>query len=327
MRNAQATLVLLILAAGCNKPAPTTPITIDGSSTVYPLTQAAAELYEKSENATVSVAYSGTVTGFGKFCRGQLDIVNASRPISSEEQRLCDEQGVSFVELPVAHDALTVIVNAKNTWASNITVEELRTLWEPDAEKRVTRWNQVRKDWPDREIALFGPGTESGTFEFFNQVINGGAQNSRKDYTASGDDRVIVKGVGSNEAALGYVGHGAYERDRSELKALALDDLNDRVGPGAIEPTAENVQRSTYHPLSRPLLIYLNVKSAARPEVKGFVRAYVRSARDLAPNAGAVPLMPSTHKLVEDRLARLSTGTIFNVPNIADAWLDLLLTQ
>jgi phosphate transport system substrate-binding protein len=145
----------------------------------------------------VSLAYSGTVTGFGKFCRGQLDIVNASRPISREEQKLCEEQGVSFVELPVAHDALTVIVNAKNTWASSITVEELRTLWEPSAEKRITRWSQIRKDWPDLEIALFAPGTESGTFEFFNQAINGGAQNSRKDYTASGDDRVIVKGVGA----------------------------------------------------------------------------------------------------------------------------------
>jgi phosphate transport system substrate-binding protein len=294
---------------------------------VYPLTQEAAEFFEKSGNGVVSLAYSGTVTGFGKFCRGQLDVVNASRPISREEQKLCEAQGVTFVELPVAHDALTVIVNAKNRWASNITIDELRALWEPNAEKRITRWSQIRKDWPDREIALFAPGTESGTFEFFNQVINGGAQNSRRDYTASGDDRVIVKGVGANEAALGYVGHGAYERDKTELKALALDDLNDKVGPGAIEPTAENVQRGTYRPLSRPLLIYLNRKSGDRPEVKAFVLTYIRNARSLAPQAGAVPMMPSTHKLVEDRFARLTTGTMFNVPNIADAWLDLLLTQ
>jgi phosphate transport system substrate-binding protein len=327
MRTSWIAAFVLTLSSGCSKPAPTTPITVDGSSTVYPLTQEAAEFFEKSEAAVVSLAYSGTVTGFGKFCRGQLDIVNASRPISREEQKLCEEQGVSFVELPVAHDALTVIVNAKNTWASSITVEELRTLWEPSAEKRITRWSQIRKDWPDLEIALFAPGTESGTFEFFNQAINGGAQNSRKDYTASGDDRVIVKGVGANEAALGYVGHGAYERDKNELKALALDDLNDRVGPGAIEPTAENVQRSTYRPLSRPLLIYLNRKSAERPEVKAFVQNYIRNARSLAPQAGAVPMMPSTHKLVEGRFAKLTTGTIFNVPNIADAWLDLLLTQ
>ena len=327
MRTVRSVALILALSSACSKPAPTTPITIDGSSTVYPLTQAAAELFGKSGNATVSVAYSGTVTGFGKFCRGQLDIVNASRPISRDEQKLCETQGVSFVELPVAHDALTVIVNTKNTWASNITVEELRALWHPDAERRVTRWSQVRKDWPDREIALFGPGTESGTFEFFNQVINGGPQLSRKDYTASGNDQVIVQGVGSSEAALGYVGHGAFEHGRTQLKALAVDDLNDRVGPGAIDPTPENVQRSTYHPLSRPLLIYLNVKSAERPDVKAFVRTYVRSARDLAPAGGAVPLMGSTHKLVEDRFARLSTGTIFDVPNIADAWLDLLLTQ
>src|SRR5688572_21928653 len=161
MRSVQSDSIILALSTACSKPTPTTPITIDGSSTVYPLTQAAAELFEKSADATVSLAYSGTVTGFGKFCRGQLDIVNASRPISREEQKLCEAQGVSYVELPVAHDALTVIVNAKNTWAANITVEELRALWQPDAEKRVTRWSQVRKDWPDREITLFGPGPES----------------------------------------------------------------------------------------------------------------------------------------------------------------------
>jgi phosphate transport system substrate-binding protein len=327
MRTVPGIVAMLALSVACSKPLPTTPITIDGSSTVYPLTQAAAELFEESERVTISVAYSGTVTGFGRFCRGQLDIVNASRPISREEQKLCESQGVTFVELPVAHDALTIIVNARNTWASDITIEELRAIWQPDAEKRVTRWSQVRNAWPDRPITLFGPGTESGTFEFFNQVINGGPQMSRKDYTSSGDDRVIVKGVGASEDALGYVGHGAYESDRSELKALAVNDLNDRVGPGAIEPTAENVQRSIYHPLSRPLLIYLNAQSASRPEVKAFVRSYIRNARDLAPQAGAVPLMPSTHKLVEDRFARLSTGTIFNVPNIAEAWLDLLLTQ
>jgi len=327
MPTARQLAIILILSTGCSKPAPTTPITIDGSSTVYPLTQAAAELFEKSGGGLVSLAYSGTVTGFGKFCRGHLDIVNASRPINREEQQFCEAQGISFVELPVAHDALTVIVNARNAWATDITVEELRRLWEPDAEKRVTRWSQVRKGWPDREITLFGPGAESGTFEFFNQAINGNAQNSRKDYTASGDDGVIVRGVGSSETALGYVGHGAYERGKDSLRALAVNDLNDKVGPGAIEPTPENVQRSTYHPLSRPLLIYLNAKSAERPEVKAFVRTYVRSARDLAPQAGAVPMMPSTHRLVEDRFARLTTGTIFDVPNIADAWLDLLLTQ
>jgi phosphate transport system substrate-binding protein len=327
MRTVWKAAIVLSLSWACSKPAPMTPITIDGSSTVYPLTQEAAAFFEKSGDAVVSLAYSGTVTGFGRFCRGQLDIVNASRPITREEQKLCEEQGVSFVELPVAHDALTVIVNAKNTWASSITIDELRALWEPGAERRITRWNQLRKDWPDREIALFAPGTESGTFEFFNQAINGGAQNSRKDYTASGDDGVIVKGVGANEAALGYVGHGAYERDRAELKALALDDLNDKIGPGPIEPTAENVQRSTYRPLSRPLLIYLNRKSADRPEVKAFVLSYVRNARSLAPQAGAVAMMPSTNKLVEERLAKMTTGTIFNVPSLADAWLDLLLTQ
>lgn len=204
---------------------------------------------------------------------------------------------------------------------------ELRRLWAPEAEGRVTRWFQIRKDWPDREIALFGPGFESGTFEFFNQQINGGADQSRNDYVASGEDTAIVKGVASNELALGYVGFSSFDDERKSLKAVPVDDLNDRVGPGAVEPTPETVSRGTYHLLSRPLLIYVNARSAQRSEVKAVAQAYVRNARDLAAQAGSVPLMPSTYKLVEQRVSQLTTGTVFNVPNVADAWLDLLLTQ
>lgn len=320
-------LAALSIVAACSKPAPSVPVTADGSSTVYPLTEAAAELFQKSSDATVSVAFSGTVVGFGKFCRGQLDILDASRPINRQEQDLCEQQQVVFLELPVAHDAVTVIVNAWNSWATSITVDELRTIWEPKAEKRITRWSQIRKDWPDRELTLFGPGTESGTFEFFNQAINGATDQSRKDYAASRDDRTIVEGVASSEGALGYVGHAQYLLRRERLKALAVDDLNDRVGRGPIEPTAEEVSRGTYQPLGRPLFIYVNAKSLDRPEVQAFVSAYVYNARSLATSIGAVPLMPSTHKLVEQRLARRATGTVFNVPNLAEAWLDLLLTQ
>jgi phosphate transport system substrate-binding protein len=322
-------LAAVSVVASCSKPAPSVPVTADGSSTVYPLTEAAAELFEKSSDATVSVAFSGSVVGFGRFCRGQLDILDASRPINrqEQEQELCQQQQVTFLELPVAHDAVTIIVNAWNTWATSITVDELRKIWEPKAEKQITRWNQIRKDWPNRELMLFGPGTESGTFEFFNQAINGASDKSRKDYAASGDDRTIVEGVASSEGALGYVGHAQYLLRRERLKALAVDDLNDRIGPGPIEPTAENVSRGTYQPLGRPLFIYVNTKGFDRPEVKAFVSAYVRNARDLATSIGAVPLMPSTHKLVEERLAKRATGTVFNVPNLAEAWLDLLLTQ
>jgi phosphate transport system substrate-binding protein len=320
-------LAALSIVASCSKPAPSVPVTADGSSTVYPLTEAAAELFQKSSDAIVSVAFSGTVVGFGRFCRGQLDVLDASRPINTQEQDLCEQQQVAFLELPVAHDAVTIIVNAWNTWATSITVDELRAIWEPKAEKRITRWSQIRKDWPDRELMLFGPGTESGTFEFFNQAINGASDQSRKDYAASRDDRTIVEGVASSEGALGYVGHAQYLLRRERLKALALDDLNERVGPGPIEPTAENVSRGTYQPLGRPLFIYVNAKAIDRPEVKAFVNAYVRNARDLATSVGGVPLMPSTHKLVEERLAKRATGTVFNVPNLAEAWLDQLLTH
>jgi phosphate transport system substrate-binding protein len=320
-------LAALLVVASCSKPAPSVPVTADGSSTVFPLTEAAAELFQESSDATVSVAFSGTVVGFGRFCRGQLDVLDASRPISRQEQDLCEKQQVTFLELPVAHDAVTIIVNAWNSWATSITVEELRTIWEPKAEKQVTRWSQVRKDWPDREITLFGPGAESGTFEFFNQAINGASDRSRKDYAASRDDRTIVEGVASSEGALGYVGHAQYLLRKERLKALAVDDLNDRIGRGPIDPTAENVSRGTYQLLGRPLFIYVNTKSLDRSEVNAFVNAYVRNARDLATSVGAVPLMPSTHKLVEERLAKRATGTVFNVPNLAEAWLDLLLTQ
>jgi phosphate transport system substrate-binding protein len=328
MRAFSCGIGILMVAVGCGAPpAPLNPITVDGSSTVYPLTEAAAELFEKTDDATVSVAFTGTVEGFGRFCRGQLDIVNASRPISMAEQELCDAQGVAYIELPVAHDAVTVIVHAANTWATDITIDELRTLWEPDAEKRITRWNQLRASWPDREIALFGPGTESGTFEFFTQVINGTAARSRRDYTASGDDRVIVQGVAEEEGALGYVGFSYFDRERQRLKAVPIDDLNDGIGSGPIAPTPENVSRGTYRPLGRPLLIYVNAQRAERPEVRAFARSYVTNARQLAETAGAVPLMPSTHKLVEERLTATRTGTIFDVPNLADAWLDQLLTR
>jgi phosphate transport system substrate-binding protein len=327
MRVVSLALCLALISA-CHDRAPADPVNLDGSSTAFPLAEAVAHEFMKANKGTsVNVAFSGTGTGFVKFCRGQLDIANASRPITVEEQKACESAGVTFVELPVAHDAITIIVNAKNTWASTITVPELRTLSDAKADKKVTRWNQVRADWPDREIRLFGPGAESGTFDYFTDAINGSAGVSRKDYTNSADDEVIVKGVAEDELALGYVGHGYFERHRQQLKALAVDDLDDRVGRGPIEPSTENVARGIYRPLARPLFIYVNAKRIERPEVKTFARYFVRKARELAGDAGSVPMMGMAYTLAEQRLEKMNTGTMFKAPNAAELGVEYLLTQ
>ena len=238
MRSLSTLSVVLILVSACaGNRVPSEQIVIDGSSTSFPLSEAVAHKFMKERpNVPVTIAFSGTASGFMKFCLGQVDIAGASRPISDDEQKACDTNNVMFVELPVARDAITIVVNPRNTWASSITVAELRKLWEPGAEGQITRWNQLRKDWPDRPIPLFGPGAESGTFDYFTAAINGGSGASRKDYTASADDQVIVKGVESDEGALGYVGFGYYERSKGLLTALGVDDLDDSVGQGPVLP-------------------------------------------------------------------------------------------
>jgi phosphate transport system substrate-binding protein len=321
-------LCLLILIVACHDRAPADPVTLDGSSTVFPLAEAVSQEFMKAnKGTTINVAFSGTGTGLVKFCRGQLDIANASRPINVEEQKVCESSHVSFVELPVAHDAVTVVVNRKNTWASTITVPELRRLWDAAAEKKVTTWKQVRAEWPDREIRLFGPGSESGTFDYFTDAINDRAGVSRMDYTSSADDEVIVKGVADDERALGYVGHAYFERHRQQLKALAVDDLDDRVGRGAIEPTSENVARGIYRPLARPLFIYVNAQRIERPEVKMFARFFVRKAREVAGDVGSVPMMGMAYTLAEARLEKMATGTMFKAPDAAELGVEFLLAQ
>jgi phosphate transport system substrate-binding protein len=292
-----------------------------------PLSDAVAlDFMRTNRNVTVNVAFSGTVTGFQKFCRDQTDVTGASRPITRAEQDACAANGVSFVELPVAHDALTVIVNPKNTWATAMTVADLRTLWSPDAERKVTRWNQIRSDWPDREIILFGPGIESGTFDYFTEVVNGTVDASRADYTASADDGVIVHGVAANETALGYIGYSHFERNRDRLTAVAIDDLNDDVGRGPIGPSPENVGRGVYRPFSRPLFIYMNLKHAERPAVKNFVQHYLRHAGEVAASTGAIPMMATANQLAQQRLSRSVTGTMYTADN-ADMGIEYLLTR
>jgi phosphate transport system substrate-binding protein len=301
---------------------------VDGSSTLFPLSEAVALDFLKANRGTqVSARFSGTVEGLQRFCRGLIDIAGASRPITVAEQNECAADGVMFVELPVAHDAITIIVHPRNSWASSVSVQDLRVMWAPDAERRITRWNQVRPEWPDREMVLAGPGTESGTFDYFTDAINGSAGASRRDYTANADDREIVRLVASNENALGYVGYSYFERNREGLRALPVDDLNDRIGQGAIEPSPSNVRRGVYRPLSRPLFIYVNAARLQRPEVKAFVRHYLRRAGELAEAESEIALIGSAYDLARQRLEKGVTGTMYATPNAAEMRIESLLTQ
>jgi phosphate transport system substrate-binding protein len=259
-------------------------IQADGSSTVGPFTSAAAERFQQQHSGVqVTVGVSGTGGGFERFCRGETDISNASRPIKDEEAALCEEAGIEFLELQVVNDALTVVVNPENDWASCLTTEQLATIWGPGSEVR--NWNEVDRSFPDEELSLFGPGTDSGTFDYFTDEINGEEGASRSDYSASEDDNVIVTGVSGERGGLGYFGFSYYEENQDTLEAVAIDG-----GEGCVEPSVENAQNGTYVPLSRPLFVYVKEEALARTEVEAFVRFALDNAQELAEAARYVPM-------------------------------------
>src|ERR687896_640233 len=262
-----STAVLLAGVLSALPAAAKTLIHIDGSSTVYPATEAVAEEFQKAKKGAVNVTVgiSGTGGGFKKFCRGETDISDASRPILKEEMELCKHHGIEYIELPVCFDALTVAVNPKNDWVTSITVAELKKIWEPEAQGKITQWNQVRPEWPNEKLLLFGAGADSGTFDYFTEAITGKAKASRGDFTASEDDNVLVQGIEGNRYALGYIPFAYYAPHANRMKALAIDWDKDQHGP--VLPSQENVLKGIYNPLSRPLFIYVNRKAAERPEV------------------------------------------------------------
>jgi phosphate transport system substrate-binding protein len=284
-------------------------IQIDGSSTVFPITEAVAEEFQKANKGVrVTVGISGTGGGFQKFCRGETDISDASRPISASEIEACKKAGIEYIELPVAYDGLAVVVNPKNTWASTMTVAELKKLWAPEAQGKITRWNQVRPGWPDREIHLFGAGVDSGTYDYFTEATVGKA--SRGDFTSSEDDNVLVQGVGGDELALGFLPLAYVEQNKAALKLLPIDDGKKENGDGPITPTAETVRNGTYQPLSRPLFIYVGRKAADRPEVQMFVDSYFTS-QNLMREVGYVELTPQIYDLAKKHFADRKVGTAF----------------
>ncbi|MCL1473341.1 PstS family phosphate ABC transporter substrate-binding protein [Argonema antarcticum] len=291
-------------------------IKIDGSSTVYPISAAVAEEFQRARrNAIrVTVGISGTGGGFKKFCRGETDISNASRPILAEELQACRAAGVQFIELPVAYDALTVVVNPQNNWATNMTVPELKKMWEPTAQGSITKWNQVRQGWPDAPLKLFGAGADSGTFDYFTEAIVGKSKSSRGDYTASEDDNVLVQGVSRDRNALGYFGYAYYEANKARLKAVAIN---------GVLPSRQAVENGSYKPLSRPIFIYVNAKSAQRNEVRDFVNFYISNAPRLVPVVRYVPLPAQVYRIATSHFQNRKLGTVF----AGDAPVGLTIQQ
>jgi phosphate transport system substrate-binding protein len=286
-------------------------IQLDGSSTVFPISEAVAEEFQKANpGIRVTVGISGTGGGFQKFCRGETDISDASRPIRPTEIETCQKAGIEYIELPIAYDGLAVVVNPKNTWATSVTVAELKTLWSPDAQGKVLRWNQVRSSWPNREVRLFGAGVDSGTYDYFTEAVVGKEGASRGDFTSSEDDNVLVQGVGSDELALGFLPFAYVEQNQDKLKLVPVDDGKAENGSGPLAPSAETVRNGTYQPLSRPLFIYVAKKAAERPEVQKFVDSYF-DASALIREVGYVELTPQIYDLAKKHFAERKVGTAF----------------
>jgi phosphate transport system substrate-binding protein len=326
-RRALSCFVLAVLAAACGggRDASTT-IAIDGSSTVFPIAEAAAVEFQRSNpSARVTVGESGTGGGFQKFCRNETVIADASRPIKQTEIDACAAAGIEYVELPVAYDGLAVVVNPKNTWTASMTVEELKRLWEPAAQRVVVRWSQVRPGWPDEPINLYGPGTASGTFDYFTEAIVGEAQSSRGDYTPSEDDNVLVQGIAGDQYALGYFGLAYYEQNQDKLRLIGVDDEDPSNGTGPILPSFDTVRGGTYRPLSRPLFVYVNAEAlASRPELQQFADFLVQLDDTLIREVGYVPLAAIEQELVRRRLAERTTGTMFGTASQTESLESLL---
>ena len=277
-------------------------IASDGSSTVGPLTSAAAELFmTENTGVNITVGTSGTGGGFKKFCEGQTQISNASRPIKDEEKAACDAKGIEYQEIVVANDALTIVANKENTFLKCLTVEELKTLWEPAATGKVTTWNQVNPSFPAEHIKLYGPGTDSGTFDYFTDEINGEEGASRTDYEPSEDDNVIVQGVSGDPNALGYFGYTYFEENADALTAVQVDN-----GKGCVSPSSETARDGSYAPLSRPLYVYIDKKAfASNPALKSFITFYVENETKVAEAAKYIPLSDEQKKTAQDELAAL----------------------
>lgn len=325
MKGTTATVLLsaaVAIFSGCSSHL-SGAINIDGSDTVYPLSKAVAESFHQSNPAVqVTTRFSGTGGGFRKFCAGQVDIQGASRAINATEDAQCKAQHVEYIELPIAFDSLTVVVNPKNTFVECLTVQELKTIWEPAAEGKITNWQQVRSTFPSQPLTLFGPGRASGTFDYFTLAVVGTESSSRADYTKSEDYTVVEHGVESDPNALGYFGYAFYKANQERLKLVAIDS-----GHGCVTPSAQTVENDTYRPLSRPLLLYVSVAASTRNEIKEFVRLYLslNGAQTVA-KVGYVPLPAAAltvqHTRFEKGIVGSALGGHGSVLGVLHDWFD-----
>jgi phosphate transport system substrate-binding protein len=314
-------------ALACAAPAlaQTPTVAIDGSSTVFPIAEALAEDFQKEKRGKVrvTVGISGTGGGFKKFCRGETDVSNASRPILKAEMADCRKAGIEYFELPVAFDAITVVVNPKNAFIKQLTIAEMKKMWEPGAQGKVMRWNQVNPAWPDQPMKLFGPGADSGTFDYFTEAVVGKSKSSRGDFTASEDDNVLVSGVSRDINGLGYFGYAYYIENKDKLRAVPI--VNDKGQP--VGPSMEAVLKGTYTPLARPIFIYLNAGSLARPEVKEFVEYYMQNGAALAREVKYVPLPDSAYRTALQHVQKGKKGTVFGGVAEVGVTIDELLRR
>ena len=299
-------------------------VKVDGSSTVYPITEGVAEEFQKAKkNAMkVTVGISGTGGGFKKFCRGETDVSNASRPITAKEMEDCAKAGIKYFEIPVAFDALTVVVNPKSK-IDQLTVAELKTMWEPSAQGKVSKWNQVNPAFPDAPLKLFGAGADSGTFEYFTEAVTGKAKSSRGDYTASEDDNVLVQGVQRDVNAIGYFGYAYYAENKDKLKAVQIVNKDGK----AVYPSEAAVIDGSYNPMARPIFIYVSEAGYKRPEVKEFIEFFLKEGAKMAKEVKYVPLPPKAYEISADHLKKGKLGTIFGGKNEIGIKIDELLAR
>ena len=311
-----ASLALTLAGVLTVSPAPAFAqlVKIDGSSTVFPITEAVAEDFQRSKKGKikVTVGISGTGGGFKKFCRGEIDISDASRPILKKEMDECKKTGVQYIEIPVAYDALTVVIHPDNKWAQTLSVAELKKMWEPSAQGKVTNWKQVNASFPDAALKLFGAGADSGTFDYFTEAINGKAKSSRGDFTASEDDNVLVQGVSRDVNALGFFGLAYYIENKDKLRAVAVTEKD---GGKGVLPSIESVMDGSYQPLARPIFIYVNAKSLERPEVREFVEYYMKNAGALVREVKYVPLPAEAYAYNIEHIEKKVLGTKFGGEN------------
>ncbi|HEY8267663.1 MAG TPA: PstS family phosphate ABC transporter substrate-binding protein [Xanthobacteraceae bacterium] len=324
MKLATILISALTLAAATSAASAQTIIAVDGSSTVFPITEAMAEEFQKANpGLKVTVGIAGTGGGFKKFCRGETDISDASRPIKKSEADDCKKNGIQYIELPVALDALAVMVNPKNTWVDALTVAEMKKMWEPEAQGKITSWKQIRASFPDAPLKLFGPGVDSGTYDYFTAAIVGKEHSSRGDFTASEDDNVLVQGIAGDVNAMGFFGLAYYIENKAKLKAVPIK-LNDTAK--GVLPAVETAKDGTYQPLSRPIFIYVSTKSLDKPHVAKFVEFYMdpKNATKLVAEVGYVPLPEAALKAFRERVTKRMVGTGFTGSKIGVSVEELM---